>query len=134
MITLLTDTGEHHMAKSRGRDASISRGTLPLHTTRPVVINPLGIYIPPSPVIAPMLPRPAIKNRLLPDVTPLATPANRVAKNAAGNNLYRPATLAKEVSICTNRAVRKEVIFATGKSGRNGMKTARFTPNSKVKC
>jgi len=122
------------MAKSRGRDVSISRGTLPLNTTRYVAINPLGISFPSPPVIAPMLPRPALLNRLLPDITPQPTPPNRVAKNATGNNLYRATQVAKEVSTCKNRDIRKQVLFATGQSGRNGMKTARYTPSSKVKC
>jgi len=126
------------MAKSRGRDASISRGTLPLNTTRFVVqlhgVNPLGVSLP-SPTIVPAnLPRSSRLNRLLPDVTPLPTPPNRVAKNATGNNLYQPTPNTKKVTVCQSRAIRKEVLFAIGKGGRNGMKHARFTNNSKVKC
>jgi len=123
------------MAKSRGRDASISRGTLPLNTTRHVAINPLGISYPsPTPIVITSLPRSAITYRLEPDITPLPTPPNRVAQNATGNNLYRPTPVTKKLSVCKNRSIRKEVIFATGNGGRNGMKTARFTRNSKVKC
>jgi len=122
------------MAKSRGRDVSISRGTLPLNTTRYVAINPLGISYPSPAIVNPSLPRSPLFNRLLPDITPQPTPPNRVAKNATGNNLYRPSPVTKEVSTCKNRDIRKQVIFATGQSGRNGMKTARYTQASKVKC
>lgn len=134
MITLLTDTKRDHMAKSRGRDVSITRGTLPLSTTR-YVVNPLGVSIPsPTPIVIATPHRSALKLRNAPDVTPQPTPVNRVAKNASGNNLYRSATPTKEVSICKNRSIRKEVLFALGHGGRNGMKTARYTRNSKVKC
>jgi len=57
-----------------------------------------------------------------------------MAASTAGNNLYKPHPLTKAVSVCKNRSVRKEVLFATGNSGRNGMKTARYNANSKVKC
>lgn len=124
------------MAKSRGRDVSITSGTLPLNTTRIVGISPLGqSYFTPAPTpIADAIvtrSRPIIRN----SVTSLPTPSNRVAKHAPGpNNLYRPTTATKEITACQSRGIRREVIFATGKGGRNGMKTARFTPNSKVKC
>jgi len=123
------------MAKSRGRDVSITRGTLPLNTTRLLGISPLGV-----PFSAPQTPiadtiiarsRPVISN----GIKSLPTPSNRVAKAPAGaDNLYRPAQTTQVKTVCQNRHIRREVIFATGKGGRNGMKTARFTPNSKVKC
>lgn len=39
-----------------------------------------------------------------------------------------------EKSICQRRAERAEVIHATGKAGKGGQKSPRFTRNSKVRC
>jgi len=121
------------MAKSRGRDVSITRGTLPLNTTRYVAVNPLGISNP-SPIVVASPTRSYVVQRDAYDITPQPTPSNRVAKNATGNNLYRPHPNTKKVTVCKSRAIRREVLFATGYGGRNNMKTARFTRNSKVKC
>jgi len=133
MITLLTDTEESHMAKSRGRDVSITRGTLPLNTTRYVAVNPLGISNP-SPIVIASATRSYVGPRDAYDITPQSTPANRLAKTATGNNLHRPHPISKKFKVCKNRSIRKEVLFATGYGGRNNMKTARFTKNSKVRC
>lgn len=124
------------MAKSnRGRDVSITRSDLPLTTTRLMGVTPLGISFAATPVLLPAPVGPANVKRLA-DVTPLhATPANRVAKNAPRNdNLYRPTPVSKDVKVCKNRSIRKQVLFASGKGGRNGMRSARYTRNSKVKC
>lgn len=135
MITLLTDTKEPPMSKkSRGRDVTITTGNVPLNPTRLIGVSPLGVPFAVTPAIAPATPT---RSPTLPSysVKSLPTPPNRVATATPRNdNLYRPAQVTKEVSICANRHIRREVIFATGKGGRNGMKHARFTPNSKVKC
>lgn len=124
------------MAKSRGRDGTITRDTLPLDTTRPMAINPLGSTYSPAQAQVVLrtayLPAPIVRPGN--DITPYATPLRRVAQNAPGNNLYKPDKAPQKVTICKDRSIRREVLFALGHGGRNGQKSARFTPNSKVKC
>lgn len=124
------------MAKSRGRDGTITRDTLPLDTTRSVAINPLGSTYSPTQtqivIRAAYLPAPIVRPGN--DITPYATPLRRVAPNAAGDNLYKPNKAPEKVTVCKDRSIRREVLFALGHGGRNGQKSARFNPNSKVKC
>jgi len=124
------------MARNRGRDVSITSGTLPLNTTRLVGISPLGFpsfSSPQTPIADAITTR--SRSRITNGLTSLPTPSNRVVKTPPGaDNLYRPAQTTQIKTVCENRHIRREIIFATGKGGRNGMKTARFTPNSKVKC
>lgn len=118
--------------KSRGRDVTITTGTVPLNPTRLMGVSPLGV-----PFASPSIVTPSY-TRSHPQVVSITasqpTPSNRMAKNATRNNLYSPAPLPKKVSICAGRHIRKQVLFAIGKGGRNGQKTARYTRNSKVKC
>lgn len=123
------------MAKNRGRDVSITRSNLPLTTTRLLGVSPLGIPFSTPALPAPNAISPSVRRIIENNLTVQPTPPNRVAKNVSRNdNLYRPTPIPPKVKACQNRTIRKQVIFATGKGGRNGMKTARYTPNSKVKC
>jgi len=119
--------------KSRGRDGSISSFTAP-RPTRLMGVTPLGVtYSAQTPISDAVI----TGSRLpLPSVTPInPTPKTRVAPHGPGtDNLYRPAPFSKKLTICQSRNIRREVLFATGNGGRNGMKTARFNANSKVKC
>jgi len=123
------------MAKSRGRDGSISSTQTAPHTTRLLGPRYLAVPMPSLSFVSPNLNRTIIPAPNTYDASITATPTRRVAASTPGNvTLYRPATATATNSICKNRAVRREVLFAQGKGGRNGMKTARFTRNSKVKC
>lgn len=38
------------------------------------------------------------------------------------------------VDVCARRNIRKQVLFALGKAGRNGQKTRRMRPDSSISC
>lgn len=123
------------MAKSKGRDNSITRGTLPLDTTRSIRLSPVSLTFPAPQVQGADYAGPVRLTRIIdtPSVVPAGT--RRIPRTQAGNdNLYRPSPVTKAVKVCQDRNSRREVIFALGKGGRNGMKKARHTQNSKVKC
>jgi hypothetical protein len=55
---------------------------------------------------------------------------------APGANLVSKAhlTVDKRMSVCAKRKVRKQVLHATGFSGKNGARNYRFSSSSKIKC
>ncbi|MEM2002535.1 MAG: hypothetical protein QXT77_07830 [Candidatus Methanomethylicaceae archaeon] len=38
------------------------------------------------------------------------------------------------VDVCARRSIRRQVLFALGKAGRNGQKTRRMRPESSISC
>lgn len=87
----------------------------------------LGVLPGPAPVSTPHIP---LKNAWGPGGTPSIT--SREVGRATGDTVTAHA--AAPVDICTSRAIRSEVIHATGNSGRRGQKRPRWTEKSKVKC
>lgn len=65
---------------------------------------------------------------------------NRRVTGSVGTSFYNPTPIrafVEEVKIdpvCSRRAERREVIFASGKGGQKGQKPPVWTPKSKVRC
>lgn len=86
-----------------------------------------GVLPGPAPVSTPHIP---LKNAWGPGVAPSIISRN----DGSTNDVSTAATAAAPLDICTSRAIRAEVIHATGNAGRKGQKRPRWTEKSKIKC
>jgi len=124
------------MAKSRGRDGTISSSRTAPPTTRLMGLTYPAVSTPTLSFVTPALTRTILTTPFIDNSGVYPAPARRMAAAPTrAVKLYSgTASATSQKSVCKNRGIRREVLFAQGKGGRNGMKTARFTRNSKVKC
>lgn len=128
--------GKNNNSKNRtGRGSYYPTARTPLHRSLPI-IKPITM-----PTIQQWNP-PQRDHRRVPNQRKIhvnfsGTPVTfRPAPNKMAK--YYPSSLLqpvvpKRAFICARRTIRKEVIFATGRNGRNKNKP-RFTPKSQIRC
>ena len=89
--------------------------------------------------LEPLRPRaPMRKGRVEKGSAPRSGAPSLGVKRRSRSTVYKSSLLRRTVDkrreICDTRAVRREMVFATGSSGRNGVRTYRRTHRSKVGC